>query len=53
MLANPQVHTVQASTHEHYDLREPPANAIVYFQGEDAEVGALTKYCTIDSVLSA
>lgn len=49
MLIDPQIRVVRASTHEHYDLREPPANAAVYFQGDDAEVGALTKYCTIDS----
>lgn len=48
MLTDPQIRAVRASTYEHYDLREPPADAAVYFQGEDAEVGALTKYCTID-----
>jgi hypothetical protein len=48
MLKDSQLNEMSVSTRERYDLNDPPQHATIYFRGEDAEVGALIKYCTID-----
>ncbi|CAN7592173.1 DUF3182 family protein [Acidovorax sp. LjRoot194] len=46
--ADPGLHTVRASCIEEFGpLAPPPASAVVYFQGEDPEVGPLTKYTVV------
>jgi len=48
--ADPGLHTVRASCIEEFGpLAPPPASAIVYFQGEDPEVGPLTKYTVVQA----
>jgi len=44
--ADPGLEVVRASTYEIYGASQPPPppHAIVYFRGEDEEVGWLTKY---------
>lgn len=48
MLKDAELNEISVSTRERYDLNDPPPHAMIYFRGEDSEVGALTKYCTID-----
>jgi hypothetical protein len=45
--ADASLQTVRASSVEVYGPCEPPAGAVVYFQGEDPKVGLLTKYTLI------
>lgn len=46
--ADPKLHRVRTSSHEVYDLIDPPPGAEVYFCAIDPAVGALTKYSVID-----
>jgi hypothetical protein len=46
--ADPALDVVRASTHEVYSADEPPPHARVHFRGDDASVGFLTKYTTIE-----
>jgi uncharacterized protein DUF3182 len=46
--ADPALDIVRAATHEDYSADEPPPGAKVHFRGEDASVGFLTKYTTIE-----
>ena len=45
--ADPKLHRVRASSHEVYDLIDPPSGAEVYFCAIDPAVGALTKYSLV------
>lgn len=45
--ADPALHRVRASSHEVYDLIDPPSGAEVYFSAIDPAVGALTKYSLV------
>ena len=46
--ANPDLDVVRAATHEVYSDDAPPPHARVHFRGEDASVGFMTKYTTIE-----
>ena len=47
-LSNPDLQSVGASTTEiHGSSGELPADAIVYFQGEDEQAGPLVKYARL------
>jgi hypothetical protein len=46
--AEPALEVVRASTHEVYSADAPPPHARVHFRGDDASVGFLTKYTTIE-----
>jgi hypothetical protein len=47
--AEPDLEVVRASTVEEYGTNvAPPADAVVYFQGADEEVGSITKYVTVE-----
>jgi hypothetical protein len=46
--ANPGLDVVRAATHEVYSADEPPPHARVHFRGDDASVGFLTKYTTME-----
>ncbi|HEX6005654.1 MAG TPA: DUF3182 family protein [Burkholderiales bacterium] len=47
--ADPTLRSVRASTNEVYGTEAPiPAGATVYFRGDDARAGPLTKYTMID-----
>ena len=43
-IKNPQLQTLQASTHEYYRDVPPPPDSICLYQGQDSEDGPLTKY---------
>jgi hypothetical protein len=45
--ADASLQSVMASSVEVYGPCEPPAGAVVYFQGEDPKVGLLTKYTLV------
>lgn len=45
----PNLRTVDASTHEQYGTDEPPPAANTHFRGIDARVGAIAKYSVIDA----
>lgn len=45
--ADPGLRRVCASTHEAFDIAEPPADATVFYQGDDRELGKLCKYARI------
>lgn len=48
--ADASLQQVRARTVEIFgDSPPPPANAVVYFRGEDARVGMLTKYAVLDT----
>jgi hypothetical protein len=50
LAADPSLDAVCASTVEIYGACDaPPADATVFFRGEDARVGAITKYAKIDT----
>lgn len=45
--ADPALDCVQASTHEVFDNSPIPADATLFYQGEDTELGRLSKYARI------
>ena len=45
--ADPQLNCVQASTHEVFDHRPVPADATLFYQGDDSQLGRLSKYARI------
>lgn len=45
---DPKLHRVRASSHEVYELIDPPPGAEVYFSAIDPAVGALTKYTLVN-----
>lgn len=47
--AFPQISSLRAASVELYGACEPPPGAIVYFQGDDAEVGPITKYAVVEN----
>jgi hypothetical protein len=44
---DPQLQTLQASTHEYYGDVPPPADAVCLYQGQDSEDGPLAKYVKV------
>lgn len=44
---DPQLQTLQASTHEYYGDVSPPAGAVCLYQGQDSEDGPLAKYVKV------
>lgn len=49
--ADQKLQRVNASSHEVYDLIDPPPGAEVYFRAVDPAVGALTKYTLTNDAL--
>lgn len=47
LAAEPSVPWLDAMTHESYDDEPVPGDAVVYFQGEVASLGRLTKYARV------
>ncbi|WP_455926243.1 DUF3182 family protein [Pseudomonas putida] len=45
--ADPHLQCIQASTHEVFDNSPIPADATLFYQGEDSELGRLSKYARI------
>ncbi len=45
--ADPHLQCVQASTHEVFDDSPIPADATLFYQGDDSELGRLSKYARI------
>ena len=45
---NPELRVVRTSCVEAYGDHEPPAEAVLYFRGEDERVGFITKYSYIE-----
>ncbi|WP_374046000.1 DUF3182 family protein [Pseudomonas donghuensis] len=45
--ADPALTRVRASTHEAFDAPELPADATVFYQGDDSEIGSVCKYARI------
>ena len=43
----PSLNCIRASTHEIYGDIEPPADASILYQGDDAEVGKITKFVKV------
>ena len=50
---DPALRSVAASTREQYALVAPPPHAQVYYAGDDARVGPLTKYRTVTETAHA
>ncbi|MDU9408045.1 DUF3182 family protein [Pseudomonas sp. zfem001] len=46
-IKNPQLHTLQASTHEYYRDAPPPSGSICLYQGQASEDGPLAKYVKV------
>jgi hypothetical protein len=46
-LERPELQQVQASTHEYYGEALPPVGAICLYQGEESELGPMSKYVRV------
>ncbi|MDD2061188.1 DUF3182 family protein [Pseudomonas sp. GD03860] len=45
--ADPALTRIRASTHEAFDTPELPADATIFYQGDDSEIGRICKYARI------